>query len=246
MWVTLGSEAILAMRTYAFLGCKRWIAVLLTAMLVGECAFLLYVSIGGVHQTVVPVVTKGPCTATDAPGKHVVSGYWLAPVAFDLFCTFLTLWKVTTLQTWKSRLVKIFVGEGLFYFLLVSAVNVLNAIFMFQSNANIQNINSFLALILTQVLCCRLVLNLRAQAQSSFRGTDVPSTKGPTIPAFARPVNPTTITTNTVNIPLERFERDDSRGAGSDGERGWDESSWVDHGGVKVRVEVERDVEVGR
>ncbi len=82
------------MRTHAFLGRKRWTAVLLTCMLLGETAFLLFVSISGVHQTVLPVVTRGPCTATDAPGKHVVSGFWLAPVAFDLFCTFLTLWKV--------------------------------------------------------------------------------------------------------------------------------------------------------
>ncbi|OSD02223.1 hypothetical protein PYCCODRAFT_1435538 [Trametes coccinea BRFM310] len=240
MWVTLGSEAILAMRTYAFLGCKRWCAILLTTMLVGECAFLLYVSIAGVHQTILPVVTKGPCTASDAPGKHVVSGYWLAPVAFDLFCTFLTLYKVATLQTWGSRLVKVFVSEGLFYFIMVAAVNVLNAIFMFQSNVNIQNINSFLALIITQVLCCRLVLNLRAQAHSSTHGTDLPTTKGPTIPAFARPVDTTAMTANTVNIPLERFE---GSGGASEGERAWDETSWAEHGGVKVRVDVEREVD---
>ncbi|KAH9896110.1 hypothetical protein C8Q73DRAFT_745207 [Cubamyces lactineus] len=238
MWVTLGSEAILAMRTYAFLGCKRWTAVMLSVMLLGECAFLLYVAIAGVHQTILPVVTRGPCTASDAPGKHVVSGYWLAPVAFDLFCTFLTLWKVFTLQTWGSRLVKLFVSEGLFYFFLVAGVNVLNAIFMFQSNANIQNINCFLALVLTQVLCCRLVLNLRAQAQTSLHsGGTAGTTKGPTIPAFARPQDTAgMLTANTVNIPLERFNNvTDS-----------DDTSYNDHGGVKVHVSVERDVESGR
>jgi hypothetical protein len=40
-----------------------------------------------------------------------------------------------------SRLLALFIREGIFYFLSVAAVNVLNAIFMFQSNANIQNIN---------------------------------------------------------------------------------------------------------
>ena len=35
---------------------------------------------------------------------------------------------------------------------------------MFQRNANIQNIKALLALILTQVLCCRMVLNLRKPA----------------------------------------------------------------------------------
>ncbi|KAI0357283.1 hypothetical protein OH77DRAFT_151429 [Trametes cingulata] len=229
MWVTLGSEAILAMRTYAFLGRKMWTGILLTAMLVGETAYLLYVSIAGVKQTILPVVDKGPCTATDAPGKHIVSGYWLAPVAFDLFCTFLTLWKVTTLQARGSVLVKVFVSEGLFYFLSVSGVNVLNAIFMFQSNVNIQNINSFLSLILTQVLCCRLVLNLRSQGKAGVSHT---SHSGPKVnaPAIGRPSE----TLDTVNIPLERFNEP------------WTETKSYEHGGVKVQVEVERDIESGR
>ncbi|KAI0368408.1 hypothetical protein BV20DRAFT_948273 [Pilatotrama ljubarskyi] len=239
MWVTVGSETILAMRTHAFLGRQLWTAVVLSAMIVGEIAFLLYVSIAGVHQTVIPVVTRGPCTASDAPGKHVVSGFWLAPVAFDLFCTILMLWKVSTLRARGSRLVKVFVSEGLFYFILVAGVNVLNAIFMFQSNANIQNINCFLALILTQVLCCRLVLNLRAQARTgavyTSEGLSLPSTATKaTGPVFAHPGSSQTETTNTVNIPLERFNKTSQ----------WDDSQY-DHG-VKVHVEVERDVEVGR
>jgi hypothetical protein len=88
------TEAILAMRTYAFLGRKRWMGITLVILFLGETAFLLYVSIAGIHQTVLPVVTKGPCTASDKPGKHVVSGFWLAPVAFDLLCTFTTVYKV--------------------------------------------------------------------------------------------------------------------------------------------------------
>ncbi|KAI0759298.1 hypothetical protein BD413DRAFT_598206 [Trametes elegans] len=237
MWVTIGSEAILAMRTYAFLGRKLWTAILLGTMIVIEIGFMLYVAIAAIHQTVLPIVTRGPCTASDAPGKHVVSGFWLAPVAFDLICTFLTLWKVTTLQTRGSHLVKLFVTEGLFYFILVAGVNILNAIFMFQSNANIQNINSFLSLILSQVLCCRLVLNLRAQGRG---GTVHTSETRPTLPAFAHPGRTEAETVNTVSIPLDRF---------SGKQQPWDDASYGEHepahGGVKVHVAVERDVESG-
>lgn len=63
-------------------------------MLLGETAYLLYVSIAGVYQIPLLVGDMGPCTASDYPGKHVVMGYWLAPVAFDLICTFLTVFKV--------------------------------------------------------------------------------------------------------------------------------------------------------
>lgn len=68
--------------------------IILSIMLLGETAFLLYVSIAGVAQTGLIVGLKGPCTASDKPGKHVVSGFWLAPVAFDLICSCLTVWNV--------------------------------------------------------------------------------------------------------------------------------------------------------
>lgn len=169
MWTTLGSEAILAVRTYAFLGKKKWLGFLLGGLLAAETAFLLYVSIAGVGQIPPPPfpgpdgVIRGPCTASDKPGQHVVSGFWLAPVAFDLICTFLTAAKALTMHrdVTRSPIVQIFVREGVFYFLAVAGVNVLNAAFMFQKNPNLQNINCFLALVLSQVLCCRLVLNLK-------------------------------------------------------------------------------------
>ncbi|KAH6908030.1 hypothetical protein BKA70DRAFT_290231 [Coprinopsis sp. MPI-PUGE-AT-0042] len=169
MWVTLGSEAILALRTYAFLGKNKWLGFTLGGFLVVETAYLLYVSIDGVGQ-IAPLpfpdadgVIRGPCTASDKPGKHVVTGFWLAPVAFDLICTSLTVAKAFTLHRAVSRspIVQIFIREGVFYFLAVAGVNVLNAAFMFQRNPSIQNINSYLALVLSQVLCCRLVLNLK-------------------------------------------------------------------------------------
>ncbi|KAH6904379.1 hypothetical protein BKA70DRAFT_1387246 [Coprinopsis sp. MPI-PUGE-AT-0042] len=169
MWVTLGSEAILAVRTYAFLGKNKWLGFGLGGLLAAETAYLLYVSIAGVGQINPPPfpdadgVIRGPCTASDKPGQHVVSGFWLAPVAFDLICTFLTVAKALTLHRAVSRspIVQIFIREGVFYFLAVAGVNVLNAAFMFQKNPSIQNINSYLALVLSQVLCCRLVLNLK-------------------------------------------------------------------------------------
>lgn len=61
------AEAILAVRTWAFMAKARWVGIMLVLMLIGETAFLLYVSIAGVHQTV--LIFDGPCTASDAPGK---------------------------------------------------------------------------------------------------------------------------------------------------------------------------------
>ncbi|EIM83983.1 uncharacterized protein STEHIDRAFT_159587 [Stereum hirsutum FP-91666 SS1] len=221
MWATLGSEAILAVRTWAFMAKARWVGIMLVSMLLGEMVFLLYVSIAGVHQTV--LVFDGPCTASDAPGKHVVMGFWLAPVLFDLICTGLTLFKaIKTNSLVRSPLLVVFIREGLFYFLAVSAVNVLNAAFMFQSNANIQNINSFLALILGQVLCCRLVLNLRAPSDALESNTF----SGPRPPTMNRSRNPTQGVSSS--IPLGNLTSGGTQ----------DEDLY---GGVKVHVDVETD-----
>lgn len=102
-------------------------------MLAGENPFLLSVSIAGIGQISPPPIGdgKGPCTAADKPCQHIVSGFWLAPVCFDLICTFLAVWKVrgyfllvrpnidslqaATLQKMAARspIVKVFVHEGL-------------------------------------------------------------------------------------------------------------------------------------
>ena len=82
------------------MGKQRWLGILLAGMLVSETAFLLYVAIAAVYQ--IPPMPigdmKSPCTASDKPGQHIVSGFWLAPVAFDLICTFFTIYKVCFLN----------------------------------------------------------------------------------------------------------------------------------------------------
>ncbi|KAJ8078145.1 hypothetical protein PM082_000351 [Marasmius tenuissimus] len=230
MWTTIGSEMILAVRTYAFLGKKLWIAVGLGVALLGEIAFLLYVGIAAVFQSPLPFGDVGPCTASDAPGKHVVMGFWLCPVVFDLICTALTVGKALQLKHMgvKSDILKIFLREGLLYFVAVAAINILNAAFMFQSEINIQNINSFLALILSQILCCRLVLNLRKEGQQGYTTSDSHGgnsyTGGP-VPPRRVPGGHGGATSN-FSIPLNTFQ-------GTPGDNGSEEL----YTGIKVDVE---------
>ncbi|ESK92892.1 hypothetical protein Moror_9048 [Moniliophthora roreri MCA 2997] len=225
MWVTIGSDAILTVRTYAFLGKKPIIGIFLTVLLIGETGFLIYIAIAGVHQNP-QVFPESPCTASDAPGRHVVSGFWLAPLCFDLICTFLTVYKAFQLKTVgvlaTHPIMKIFLREGISYFFAVASVNILNAAFMFQSNANIQNINSCLALVLSQVLCCRLVLNLRATREGN--GTSNTNLSSNSMPHPS--LGPTTAQSG-INIPLNRL-RNVPYNMNDDV-----------YGGVKVQVDVE-------
>ncbi|KAL0070626.1 hypothetical protein AAF712_002469 [Marasmius tenuissimus] len=185
-------------------------------MLLAETGFLLFVSIAAVHQTP-QVFPRGPCTASDAPGKHIVSGFWLAPVAFDLVCTFLTFYKALQLQTIgvKNPIVKTFIREGLGYFLAVAFVNVLNAAFMFQRYEPLIVFLlkglCFLALVLSQVLCCRLVLNLRASRNNGTTAANF-SSNSASHHAFqsAPPLRGTQ--NGTINIPLNRLANQEPYG----------------------------------
>lgn len=55
------------MRTWAFMLKSKTVGAAFVVMFLTEMAYLLYVSIAGVHQTI--LVFDGPCTASDAPGK---------------------------------------------------------------------------------------------------------------------------------------------------------------------------------
>ncbi|KAL0576531.1 hypothetical protein V5O48_005451 [Marasmius crinis-equi] len=205
MWVTVGSEMILAVRTYAFLGKKLWIGIALGIALLGEIAFLLYVGIKAVYQAPLPFGNVGPCTASDLPGKHIVMGFWLCPVIFDLICTILTIGKALQLKHMgvKSNVLRIFLREGLLYFVAVAAINILNAAFMFQSDVNLQNINCFLALILSQVLCCRIVLNLRGDGTKNHSTTD---SHPHTFTGGGAPPRRAAAATSNFSIPLNTFQ----------------------------------------
>lgn len=96
----------------------------------------------------------------------------------------------------------------------------------------------FLALVLTQVLCCRLVLNLRAQGMASTAHTSqgrLPSNGAHPVFAHATRADEATDSAGAVSIPLGRFGR---RSLTRGGLRDYDY-------GVKVHVEVEDDSERG-
>ncbi|KAF7778825.1 hypothetical protein Agabi119p4_3170 [Agaricus bisporus var. burnettii] len=233
MWATLGSEAILAVRTYAFLGRQLWVGAMLSIMLLAETAFLLYVAIVAVYQIPLLIGDRGPCTTSDLPGKHVLSGFWLAPVAFDLICTVMIILQALRLRVGRteiqSNIVNIFVREGIFYFIAVSSVNLLNAAFMIQSSQpNLQNINSYLALILSQVLCCRLVLGLRGQCHDGPTSTTYTASESQPVFTSSRTAN--------FNIPLRKYGPSVINTHGHDDDRGG-----ILLNGVKVQIDVERE-----
>lgn len=66
------------------------------------------------------------CEADSGKTQNIVTGFFVAPVIFDFFVTTLTVVKAVQIQRnfgTRSGLVKIFVQEGLVYFLIITTCN---------------------------------------------------------------------------------------------------------------------------
>ncbi|KAG8934363.1 hypothetical protein FRC02_010108 [Tulasnella sp. 418] len=175
MWNQLWSEGVLLIRTNAFLGNKIQVLIPLCLMLAGVVAYQLYVDIS--QMTLLPFINppNGPCFPTVRyTGSAHVMGFFLAPLIFDTILTVLTVWQGW--QHWKqsktgSPLLKSFLQDGIFYFFLISAANLVNAIFYFQPKQVMSALLIPMSVIFPDILACRMILGLRSSA-FGYNSTD--------------------------------------------------------------------------
>lgn len=140
---------VLLIRTYAFLGRKTWMLGGLLALLATVLAYQIYVPIAQmVLLALGPPDVPAPCFPVARPHSAHVTGFFIAPLLFDGFVTGLTVWKAFSMRyrfTKTSRestsIVTTFVNEGIGYFALISAANLINGIFYLQPVAVLQALN---------------------------------------------------------------------------------------------------------
>ncbi|KAG9019820.1 hypothetical protein FRB90_005968 [Tulasnella sp. 427] len=166
MWNQLWAEGVLLVRTFAFLGNKKVILIPLLVCLSGVVAYQLYVD--NTQMTLLPFLDPagGPCFPTvKYVGSPHIMLFFVFPLLFDTLVTCLTLWRAWTLRRQSgssgSPLLKTFVSEGLWYFLLISAANLCNAIFYWQPKAVMSALLIPLSIMFPDVLACRMILGLR-------------------------------------------------------------------------------------
>ncbi|KAF7297456.1 hypothetical protein MIND_00979300 [Mycena indigotica] len=165
--IDLSVEAVLAIRVYALYACDRHMAAFLITMLVGFLGVMIAVPILAFDYNRLPQ-WPGPCMVTGKPsiaGPKFIIAFYAAPMTCDFIMTALTVYRLfeQNREGPTNSLMKRMVRDGLFYFVAISVFNLLNVIFFIQGNEMIQAINAPASIQISSVLCCRLILNLRAE-----------------------------------------------------------------------------------
>lgn len=166
MWNQVWSEGVLLIRTYAFLGNKKSVLIPLIVGLLGVIAYQLYVD--NTQMTLLPFLNPagGPCfpTVRYTNSPHIML-FFVAPLIFDTGVTILTIWRALQIRKQSggagSPLLKTFVSEGIFYFMLISAANLANAIFYWQPKQVMSALLIPMSIMFPDILACRMILGLR-------------------------------------------------------------------------------------
>ncbi|KAI0034465.1 hypothetical protein K488DRAFT_18270, partial [Vararia minispora EC-137] len=148
-------EAILLLRTWAFFNRNNRVLVGLSLLLAGVLAYQLWVAGLSSYRlfcerpnpyvSIVTVLTRSPK---------------LAPLFFDTLVTGMVIvkaWIRCRRHGPSSRIIQIFVREGVFYYLMISLANAVNGIFYVQSLKTISGIMVPFSVLLGPILACRLV-----------------------------------------------------------------------------------------
>ncbi|TFK56715.1 hypothetical protein OE88DRAFT_1730177 [Heliocybe sulcata] len=174
MWNQVGSEVVLLIRTYAFFNRNNHLLIFLVCCLCGMVAYQLYVDTSQmlVLPFVKPPFTMGPCFPMSKPHSAHLLGFFIAPLLFDTLVTSITVWKAFTIRrrsgATSSRLIQTFLREGVFYYILISIANLINGIFYLQPRQVISAINIPLSVMMSPLLACRLILDLRERGSETI------------------------------------------------------------------------------
>ncbi|KAG9032525.1 hypothetical protein FRB95_001361 [Tulasnella sp. JGI-2019a] len=161
----IAAEMILMTRTVAFLGHPYWVMILLPTCLICTLAYQFWVIFSPlVLLPFLPPATSGPCFPMTV--NEEILGFFLSSFSFDALTTGLMLWWLFQLRLQEgsftqSRLVHLFVSEGLWYFILVSTANLVNGILYAQPVKTLSGLMLPFSNMLPNVFACRLILDLR-------------------------------------------------------------------------------------
>lgn len=158
----LSGEIILMMRVYALSGRSLYVLFPLSAILLGYLGLDLYIAIDG--MTMVPIFQeKDYCIPNGGVRGNVILGYWIVPMVFDAIVTALMIWYMRPhfKNGSASTIMRVFLREGLLYFVVITLANALNIAFFAQTTFSGQAINTGFSLAMTSIMSCRLILSLR-------------------------------------------------------------------------------------
>ncbi|KAG1767319.1 hypothetical protein EV702DRAFT_1147403 [Suillus placidus] len=120
----------------------------------------------------IPVVVDGNCTPVDS-GKNLSAWlYYLAVMLYDLVMLTVStmhLLRYNPLSNRVGRLVRVLMYDGIGYFIVLSAVNLLNLILYHTTNAETQSAGASLGYAVTWIMSQQILINIREMSEPDPR-----------------------------------------------------------------------------
>lgn len=162
------SQAILGVRTFNISRRDRKIGIALLLL------YLIAISVEWFTNLFhrIPVVIDGNCTPVDSGKKLSAWLYYLAVMLYDLVMLTVStthLLRYNPLSSRVSRLVRVLIYDGVGYFIVLSAANLLNLILYHTSNAETQLAGASLGYAVTWIMSQRILINIREMSEPDPR-----------------------------------------------------------------------------
>jgi len=179
------SQTILGVRVHAIYGQSRYVAALLSLILLVEIVFRGY-AMSTTHAPTLQGPFGPPCGSITGPAGWFIA-YYATPLLYDAITFLLTAYKA--LEFWKHEfntpLFTIIWRDGVLYFFAIFSMNLANVIIYLTVPVSLRTVNLTPTVILEVILSCRFILNLRSPHESKsmtlqWAATAHPSSSGGT------------------------------------------------------------------
>lgn len=179
------SQVILGVRTFNIAGRDRRLGIALLLL------YLITVSVEWFTDLYhrIPVVVEGNCTPVNS-GKELSAWlYYLAVMLYDLVMLTIStihLLRYNPLSSRVSRLVRVLIYDGIGYFIVLSATNLLNLIFYHTSDAETQSAGASMGYAVTWIMSQQILIHIREMSEPDPRRLENVVVARPTTHSSAR------------------------------------------------------------
>ncbi|KAJ7825335.1 hypothetical protein B0H13DRAFT_2290749 [Mycena leptocephala] len=198
LFLYLASQAVLTLRTYA-VSRKSPTILRLLIVLFFACTVVRLLHCMHARRILTRTTDQGEfvstfwkripfqqsisCTSGNLPGVKVASLFYAVCLVFDavtMIISAIYLWKFSnSSRTSFTRLTRMMLEDGIMYFLVLSAMNIVNLIFFQSRDTILQSSASSLGYAVTMIFSSRFILNLSERSRDGVSGDNSYTSRTP-------------------------------------------------------------------
>ncbi|KAI5123109.1 hypothetical protein M0805_001465 [Coniferiporia weirii] len=160
----ISTGVTLSLRVYALYGRAWWLIPIIVPFLIVEIAIESWAVASGIPVPIPDGQTGCILTGRPTQGDRFAA-FWIGQLVFPSMIFVLTVARILLLHrqgTARGGISVLMLRDGVMYFIVIFIVNFANVLTYVVSPPDIQAINAPFSALITAVMICRLMLNLRA------------------------------------------------------------------------------------